>query len=341
MVSLDIFNSDAFQAVQMTAAIDRIGYKPNYLSGLPGLYIPTPVTTTSVFIEARDNAPALIQTSERGTAPSEKGGEKRNVRSFRTARIAQGSTIHAEEAQNIRAFGKESDLQTAMGLVSRRQFLMRQDVDLTKEFHLLGMVQGKFIDADGTPIYDWSTEFGQAQMAEVDFDLDNANPAQGAVKTKCNALKRATLTNLKGLGGAGVGIHALCGDNFYDALTSHKEVYQTFLNWNAAKDLRNDVGTAYSTFQFGDITWHNYRGTADSKVAIPTNKARFFPVGAGIFQYALSPAESFDFVNTLGQEVYSWMIYDRDRNMWVRPEVASYPLPVCVQPSALGSAKMT
>ncbi len=342
MVSLDIFNDNAFEAVQMTAAIDRVGYKPNYLSGLPGLCIPVPVTTTSVWIEERDNAPALIQTSERGSAPNEKGGEKRKGRSFRTARIALGSTIYAEEAQNTRAFGKESDLQTAMGLVSRRQFVMRQDVDLTKEFHLLGVVQGKFVDADGTVIYDWASEFGQSQMAEIDFDLDNASPAQGALRKKCNTVIRGTRKALKGLGGAGVAVHALCGDDFYDAFTTHPEVYQTFLNWQAAKDLRNDVGAAYSSFQFGNIVWHNYRGTDDgTTVAIPSTKARFFPVGAGIFQMAYSPAETFDFVNTPGKEVYSWMITDKDRNAWVRPEIASYPLPVCVQPSALGSAKLT
>jgi hypothetical protein len=342
MLTMDIFQNDAFSAIEMTAALDRVDYKPGFLSGMSGLYIPRPVRTTSVFIEERQNGPALIQTSERGTPPKEKGGEKRKLRAFKTDRIALGSTIYADEIQGVRAFGSETELKTAMGEVSRRQFLIRQDVDLTKEYHLLGMVQGQFVDADGTVIYDWATEFSQTQMAEVDFDLDNAAPTAGALRKRCNAFLRATLKALKGLGGTGVRVIALCGDDFYDALTTHVEVRQTFLNWQAAADLRDKVGAAYEAFSFGGITWYNYRGTDDgTTVGIPATKCRLFPLGAGIFQMAYSPAETFDFVNTLGQEVYSWMVYDRDRNAWVRVELASYPLPVCVQPAALGSGKLT
>ena len=339
MITMDIFNNDAFSAIQMTAAVDKLGYKPSFLSGFPGLYIPRPVRTTNVFIEERDASPALIQTSDRGTAPKEKGADKRRVRSFQTDRIAIGSTIEAAEVQNIRAFGIETELKTVQGEVSRRQFLMRQDMELTKEYHLLNLIQGRFADADGSVIYDWADEFGQDQMVDVTVDWTKATATAQYLRQLVNPQRRQMLKNLKGLGGPDVQVHALCSAEFYDSLTTCNEVKSTFINWNAAQELRNDVGQAYGAFRYAGIWWHDYRGTDDNGMGIASGEARLFPVGANIFQMAYAPAERFEFVNTLGQENYSWMVYDRDRDSWVRPELATYPLPVCVMPSALQKFK--
>jgi hypothetical protein len=340
MATMDIFNSDAFSSTSLSGSLDKLGYVPGLLRGLPGLYVPAPVRSESIFIEERENAPALIQTSQRGEAPPNRVGEKRKVRGFSTVRVAQKSRIHASEIQNIRAFGSESELAQVQTEVARRQLLMRRDFELTFENMLLGMVQGLAVDADGSTLYDWATEFGQTIPAEVDFDLDNASAASGAVRKKCNEAVRSITRGLKGLGGNQVRVVALCGDNFWDDLTANKEVRETYLNTMAAAELRS--GNAFEQFNYGGITWVNYRGTDDgTTVAVGTDKAKFFPVGAGIFQWALSPGESFDFVNTLGQEMYSWLVTDKDRNAWVDVEMYSYPLPVCTMPQALYRAKRT
>ncbi len=341
MITMDIFRDDAFSAVSMTAALDKLGYKPSYLSMLPGLYVPTPVRTTDVWIEERENAPAVIQTSPRGTPPNQKGGDRRKARSFPTDRIALSSRITPDQLQNVRAFGSETDLQAVQVEVAQRQFKLRQDVELTKEYHLLGMTQGKFVDADGTVIRDWATEFGQTIPAEIDFDLDNANPATGIIRKKCNTVRRSILKGLKGLGGAGVTIHGLCGDAFWDDFVNHPEVIKTYEGYAAAANLRQGHGGTYTSFSYGDVTWHNYRGTDDGVVGIGTDKVKFFPVGSGIFQMAYSPAETFDFVNTLGREVYSWTVTDKDRNAWTDVEMYSYPLPVCTMPAALHQGRRT
>ena len=49
----------------------------------------------------------------------------------------------------------------------------------------------------------------------------------------------------------GLRIKALCGDNFWDWFTNHANVRETYLNWEAASDLRQ--GNAFSEFTFGDI----------------------------------------------------------------------------------------
>lgn len=340
MLTMDVFRSDAFSAVSMTAALDKLGYVPGLLGSIPGLFEPVPVSTVDIFIEERENEAALIQTSERGEDPAELAGERRKVRGFRTTRLYQHSKIMAHELQSIRAFGSETELSQLQTEIARRQLRMRRNLELTWEHMRLGAVQGLVVDADGSTIYNWATEFGQTIPAEIDFDLDNATPESGAIRKKCNLVTRSIKKGLKGLGGNGVSIYALCGDNFWDDLTAAQEVRETYLNTQMAADLRE--GNAYETFRYGSITWINYRGTDDgTTVAVGSDKAKFFPVGAGIFQTALAPAERFDFVNTPGQEVYSWVIPDEKRNAYADVELLSYPLHVCTMPSALHRGRRT
>ncbi len=340
MANMDVFGADAFTMMSMTAAVDKVGFKPQLLGDL-GIFDPVPVRTTTVFIEARGTDPALIQTTTRGEAPTKKGAEQRKVTNVETTRIATSDRVSADQIQNIRAFGSESEMQMVVNEVNRRQFLLRRDMELTLENMRLGAVQGIVYDADGsTKLFDWPTLLSQSIPTEVDFDLDAATPASGVLRKKCNQVKRKMLRNLKGLGGGGVSIIGLCGDAFWDDFTAHKEVRETFLNWAAAADLR--AGNAFGAFRFGDIDWVNYRGTDDeSTVGINTDKVKFFPRDSGIFQTAWAPAETFDFVNTPGQPFYSWLVNDKDRNAWVDVEMYSYPLHVCTMPQALHRGKRT
>ena len=339
MATMDIFRQDAFSEPSLTAVGDKLGYVPGLLSGMPGLVVPDPVRTTAIFIEERETGPVVLPTSPRGAPPHQTGRERRAARAFSTVRIADSSTIYADEIQGVRAFGSETELKQVQEEVARRQLLMRNNMALTKEHMLLGVVQGLAIDKGGAVIYNWSTEFGQALPAEIDFDLDNAAPAEGVVRKKCTDVVRSVTRNLKGMGGVSVSVIGLCGDAFWDDLVAHPEIRETYKYQEGAK-LREQV--AWSELQFGGIRFINYRGTDDgTTVAVDTNKCRFFPLNAGIFRWAMSPAERMSFVNTPGQEFYSWIVPDRDRDMWVEVEMYSYPLPICVQPAALHRARRT
>ena len=341
MLTMDVFNGDAFTATSLTAAVDKLGYVPTTLSSIPGLITPVPIRTVEVWIEARATAPALIQTTPRGSAPGQKGGDNRNARAFNTRRLALGSRVTASELQGIRAFGSETELKQLMTEIGRRQMKIKRDFALTKEAWLLNMVQGKVLDADGTLIYDWSAEFGQTIPAEIGFNIPAPDAAaNGTIRKTANTIVRTMTRNLLGLGGTDFSVVALCGDAFWDSLTTCAEVERTYLNWANAEALRNDTTRVWSAFKFGDIYWMNYRGTDDNAtVAVTTDRVKFFPVGAGIFQMAYAPAERFEFVNTLGQEMYSWMVLDRDRDSWADVECYSYLLPVCTMPQALASGR--
>lgn len=341
MLTMDVFNQDAFSAISLSAAVDKLDYIPDTLGSIPGLFVPDPVRTQAIWIEERATGAVILPFSPRGTAPHQNGGDQRKARAFSTQRIGDASRITASELADIRAFGSETELQTLQGEVARRQQKIKQNFQMTFEYHRFNCVTGAVVkDANGDEVYNWATEFSQSIPAELDFDLDNGSPAEGAVRKKCTAVRRSILKGLKGVGTPRT-IIGICGDAFWDDLTSHPEVVKTFTGWAAASDLRNNQGNAWSTFRYGDIEFVNYRGTDDGSFGVGTDKCKFFPVGAGIFRWAMSPGERFDHLGTLGQETYSAIVTDKDRNSWADVEVYSYPLPVCTMPGALHQAKRT
>jgi hypothetical protein len=83
--------------------------------------------------------------------------------------------------QNIRAFGSETELQQVQQEIADIMggpTGLRNSIELTHENMRLGAIQGILLDADGTVIRNWFTEFGISQPAEIDFDLDNASPVR-------------------------------------------------------------------------------------------------------------------------------------------------------------------
>jgi hypothetical protein len=307
---MDIFNNSAFSMTSLSGAIKKVGYKPQLLGSL-GIYEPMPVRTRAIFVERTEGKLRLIPSSPIGAPPKELVTDPRNAVPLKTTRLAEGFTLYAEEIQGIRAFGSETELAQVQAEYLKRMASVRDDMDLTHEYHRLG------------------------EPAAIDFDLDNATPATGALRLKCAEVIRGMARSAAGAFTPGTTIHALVGDAFYDALITHPEVEKTYLNWQAAADLRQD--RSFQAFTYGGITWHNYQGTDDnSTVAIDPDEAKFFPVGAkDVFKKAMAPAEFGPYVNTLGQDTYAMNIPDRDRQAWTRGELYSYPLYFCQRPDVL------
>ena len=161
------------------------------------------------------------------------------------------------------------------------------------------------------------TEFGITPATEVDFDLDNATPASGALRKRCQALIESVEDTMGGLATGAIALRAECGSAFFADLVAHKEVRETYLNTAAAADLRSRIADEVS---FGGITFRRYRGGAGFGVG--TDKAVFYPEAVdGLFEIYHAPADTFETVNTLGQPLYARMIPDRDRDEWVRLEI--------------------
>lgn len=333
MASMDIFKDDAFSMVELSATVQKLEYVPQLLGGL-GIFEEKGVFTRKIAIEKKGNKLVLIETSPDGAAPQQKLPNMANLRDFRTVRLTEGFTLYASEVAEMRAFGTESELKVVQDEYAERMSDVRTDMDLTHEFHRLGALQGKLLDADGTSvIYDYFSEFGISEPSAVNFALTTSTTD---VRGKCHDLTRSMARSAKGAFTTATQVHALAGDSFYDTFVNHQQVVRTYEGWSAAEALRQNV--AWSAFTFGGITWHNYRGTDDnSTVAIAPDEVKFFPVNArGVFKKFMAPANEFmPFVGTKGQDVYAMNIEDKDRQSWVKGELYSYPLYMCVQPEVL------
>lgn len=346
-IGMDIFRGGAvggaFSALSLTTAIRDLKYTPSLLTSMPGLISKKPIYTEKFAVERMADTQRLIPVTERGAPRSRQTRDRRNIRDFRTVRTAKVDELRASELANIRAFGSESELEAVQRELMLRFAKLRRDHELTEEYRLLGMIQGNVLDSDGsTTLYNWFTEFGIAPPTEIGF---NWSSRTGVAEYIRNQVIRPILTALQGRAVPGMRIVALCGDTFFDGLTANSEVRQTYLNWQAAQELRTGLAKAYSTFNFGDVDWINYRSATDSagtSVGIATDKCRFFPVGVpDMFEKIISPNdEDLDFVNTLGQEFYARQVLDPSGyNAFVELSMDAFNAHVCTTPEALLSGR--
>lgn len=331
---LDIFRQDAFSVIQLTDSINRLPYKPGLLSQR-GLFTETGITSLSVVLDERNGVIGLVPPTPRGGPGVTIDKQLGNLRSLVVPHFQIDDAIMADEVQGIRQFGSETALQSVQGVVNDRLAEHAARHDLTLEAARVGAVIGVVTYADGSTI-DLFNEFGVSQDAEIDFDLDNASPASGALRRKCAQVRRAMGDNLQ-MGSVDFGINAITGDAFFDDLIAHTEVRATYLQTAEARDLRE--GYAYEAFTFGGITFENYRGA--SLVGLNTDKAHFYPVGIpGLFKSYFAPADYVETVNTRGLPRYAKQ-FEMPNGKGINFETQTNNLNLCLRPKALIKGKRT
>ena len=332
MITMDVFSGSAFSATSLTTAIQDVPTVPGFLGSL-GIFTPNPVRTTSVLVERQGATLKVIPTTERGAPRSRRTVDRRNVRNFNTVRLAETHRMMADSLQNIRAFGSETELAALQTEIARWQMTLDMDLEVTLERHRLSAINGVLLDADDSVLYDYYAEFGISQPSEIDFNWAARTGVKSFIATN---VIRPMIRSLGGRATPGMTIMALCGDSFFDKLQENAEYRSTYLQTEAARTLLEE--NVFQSIRAWGVTWVNYRGTDDnSTVAIGSDKCKFIPVGVpNVFQVAYSPAEGFDFVNTLGQPKYSMVVPDPTaRNEYADLDVAAYPLHICTSPEAL------
>ena len=341
MSLINIFRGDAFSEMELTTQVERLPHLPQTLSDM-NLFTPNPIRTTALAVEERNGVLLLVPLSQRGQPTNfERTTERRKMRYFEVPRIFAGDTIHSHELQNVRAFGQETEFMQLQAEVARRlsgPTGLLSILDYTEEYQRLAAVQGYMLDADGSVWYNWFDEFEFAVPAEIGFNL-TAN-TEYTLLPIINTMVRDMARSAKGAFVTTTSVVGLCGDDFYDKFTNHVDVQKTYKNWSDAAQLRE--GGAFQNFAYGGVEWINYRGSDDnSTIKIPNDKVKFFPKGApGVFEKAMAPGESFEWVNTPGKERYVIPIFDRDRNAWWRMEAYEYPLFICKRPEVLRTGRI-
>lgn len=333
MPSLDVFQTDAFNMMSLTESINKAPFKAKLLGSL-GVFSAKPVRTTKVGVEEKQGTLSLISTSARGTVNDVRSAPSRKIRDFRVPHIPYFQTILADDIQNLRAFGSETELEAVASYVNEQLMGMRDDHEQTAEYHRVSALKGILYDGDmSTVIYNWFTEFGITQNTST-FD-----DSSGDMNAVCNDVLRQMAG---ALGNDVFGqVYALCGDTYFDKVKQHSSFRNTYLNWTAAEMLqRSSLGPEYYSLAAGGFYWNNiwfinYRGSSGGTKFIDDNDAYYFPTGVpGLFQEVIAPADFMETTNTLGQRFYAKQEPLRF-NKGVELHTQSNILSICTRPAAV------
>jgi hypothetical protein len=333
---LDIFKSDAFGIVPLTDAINKVKFVPSRLKEL-GIFNSGSVATIDIALEERDGLLTLVSPSPRGGPGMTVDKQKRQMRSIRIPHFQIDDAIMAEEVQGVRAFGSETAVETVMGKVAERMAIHTQSLEATEEYARAGAIKGIVTYADGSSL-DLFNTMGVPQAPEIDFNLGSViGPDTGELRRVCSSQVRRLSDALENI--PFTGIHALCGDNFFDALLGNKEVRSTYQGWSEAQILRDSYlgpnRSTYGMFQFGGIVWENYRGGVGPTAFVDSDWCHLFPLGVpGLFRDVYGPADYVETANTMGLPRYmrQWIMENgKGVNMEAQTNVAHY----CTRPGVL------
>ena len=348
---LNVFEGSAFNVMSLTTAINKVPFMPGRIGRL-NLFKEQSITTTTATIEEKHGKLALLQAGARGARnlASTQSRLARQQRAFVIPHVPQYDSLLASSLQNVRAFGSETETELFAQVLNEKLELLRANHEVTHEYHRMGALKGILLDGDGTTVlYDWFAEFGLAQT-DVTFNFTDTGtfaapiPAE-LMKDRALAVVRTMQDNLGGT--PLTGVHALCGDSFFDKLVGHATIRDAYSRqqdqangmMSVGQYLRNQQ-TGYdnvreSGFEFGGITWENYRGSIGGVNFIDTDKCQFFPVGTpDVFAQINAPADYVETVNTLGRPVYAKQ-ERMDFDKGVDIESQSNVLFICQRPGAL------
>ena len=300
MASLDIFNNDAFSVSQLTDTIIDIPRVPTMLGDM-GLFTESGISTLTFMIERKGAELNLVPTSPRGGVGQPTKDRNRKLIPLATVHLQENDPIMADVVQGVRAFGSETEVETIQSVVRERLDLLKQNIDLTLEWHRLGALKGKVLDADGSSvILDVYDAFGMTKTQQA-WNIETANTTIDPVELTYN-LKRAIRNKLGGRGFSGVMV--VCNNDFLRNLLKHNKMKEAYALWRDGAFNRTDSMGA--DFVFNDVTFKVYDYDIGGNPVIGAGYAYAYPMGVpGMFQTVYSPADYMETVNTRGVPYYA------------------------------------
>jgi len=332
MTTLNPFlSSDAFSLTSLT---DAINIMPNMYGRIAQLNLMPfrPVTTRSIMVEEQAGVLNLIQSRPVGSPGWNNKMGKRTVRTFTIPHFPLDDQILPAEYDGIRAFGSENAAMGYTQVMNNHLQTIKNKHDITLEYLRMGALKGVIVDADTAEIYDLYTEFGISQESQS-FAFASSDTE---IREKCLDVIRHIEDNLKGE--VYTGVRALCGETFFNSLISHDHVKEVYLNHAAAINAMG--GDVRKGFNFGGITFEEYRGTATDKdgnarAFLTATEAIAFPEGTQeTFCTYVAPGDFAGTVNTMGTPYYA-KLEPRKFDRGVDIHTQSNVLPMCKRPGVL------
>lgn len=332
MPTMDIFNEDAFSLQSLTATANRLPFVPGQVGAL-GLFEAEGVTTTNISVEKSDGSLSIVAESARGGPGETVGSDSRELVPVRIPHFQRDDTVKADEVQNVRAFGSETELETVESRVDSKIARHTRDLDTTVELIRVGAIKGVVTGKNGAVVVNLFTAFGEAVPADIAWDLGAAGfkPRTAALDVIDGIEDSLDATNY-------TGIHAVCGNDFFKALIEHKDVKEAYLGYQRAQEL---LSKPADQFEYGGITWERYKTGRKARAAngnanfILANEARLVVKGVpDLFIERYAPADYEDTVNTVGLPRYAYQ-YAMQNNKGRHLEIQTNVISICTQPGTL------
>ena len=350
-LTLDIFKNDAFSFQSLQRVVDNSPYIPQEL-GQMGLFESKPILTKEVLLYEEDGSVTIIPVTERGAPDAQQIRDQGRLRALQTARLSKKDTVRAGEMFGFAnmAFPESIRLRNATDLVSKRTQKLKSDMEATKELHRLGALQGKLVTTrlDGSPyVVNFFTEYGIAEPTPVTIDFDTTSEDDLMMDLQETFLQPIILS-LKDRATPNVRIAALVGDQFWSKMMRHpaiREIYKLQQTGNMMAMQANPLAkpNLWGRLWYAGIEWMHFRGSTNAEIAVPTNQAVFFPVGAqDVFNVYWAPGETLLDVTNEGKPEYLYIQQDVRDAMpeYIDIVMRSYPLYACIYPKCLMKAEL-
>ena len=329
---IDAFES-TFHNTWLTQQVPHVPFRPQLVGQmLAGEIMVEYPPSNAVQVDVTEGRIGVLSTKPQDADP-QVVGPRPLASSFpvQSVHIPARATIYASQIEGKRRPG-EQQMQTIARTVNDRLRDMNQDFDLTFEMHRIGLLKGTVYDADGsTVLFNYFNLMGKSQQT-VDFAFSDSSLD---VNGKTRAVQDAIEDALGGLMYDGIAVVA--GKNWYDAFVSHDGVEKTYLNYAAARTLRDDLSQA--DFEFGSFdNIRRYRDTSATTLPdkIDPDEAYAFPMGVnGMFRVYWTPQRTFDTINERGRRLLVTRKLDRDHGEWVEMKGRSNPIWLNTYPDAV------
>lgn len=314
-----------FNVTELSAAISNLPTRIGNPSDAE-LFRNIPGTTNVFSMEFYEESGILVPTTEWGGVAPKNSSGKRTAKSWTIPHMPLEDVVKAADVIGVRAFGSTA-AETVQGKVLDKLQVMKNKIDATLAYRRSKAKQGIIVDADGSTILNYFTEFGIPQQV-VYFDL-------GTATTNISAKCQDVIDQIEdGLGQEVYSsIEVEVDRAFYDALTAHKNVREVYLGWSAAEAKLGRSNT--SGFEFGGLKFIVNRQKVGATPLVAASTGHAYPRGTqDVFLNGLAPADFNETVNTLALPYYAKQAgkqFDRGFDLHVQ----SNQLPIVAKPKAL------
>lgn len=208
---MPLSNDSHYGVIPMTEAINVLPNTHSIIRDL-GIFKPAYLDTTYVDIAVKHGETTLVEAVPRGTPGKPVTEKYDDSQPFKILHLPKDDVVRADDVQNVREFGSNNKAKAVATKVNEKLEAMKSDIQYTQEHFMLGALQGKIMDKDGTTVLvDIYKRFGLTRQS-FDFALGTATTEVGKA---IDGVKRALSKNR---GGEAIsGWYVLASPEFMDA----------------------------------------------------------------------------------------------------------------------------